>query len=63
MVGRKWSGPYNPVSTASVEYCFSAMKIKKKKKQPGTTLKYLLKIAVEGPYSLSDNDLEDTGAN
>ena len=50
-----------PVSTASVERSFSQMKLIKTRLRNSLTdirLSHLMKIAIESPESLSDNDLE-----
>ena len=51
-----------PVSTASVERSFSAMKTIKtqlRNRLLDTNLSNLMKIAIEGPDELSDSDLGD----
>ena len=50
-----------PVSTASVERSFSAMKTIKtrlRNRLSDTSLSHLMTIAIEGPNTLSDQDLD-----
>ena len=51
-----------PVSTASVERSFSAMKTIKtrlRNRLSDVTLSHLMRIAIEGPDTLSDLDLDE----
>ena len=48
-----------PVTTASVEKCFSEMKLIKPRLRSSLSDKHLMKIAIEAPDQLNDDQLEE----